>query len=339
MALLGNIKGQDNAVRYLSNSLSSGRLSKSYLFSGPEGVGRSLCAKTFIKALVCKNTLSSGEACSLCQACVRIENNTHSDVTWIKPEKNKSIKIEQIRVVRESLSLKPFESPVGVCVIEDAHCMTISAGNALLKILEEPQESSVLILITSKRELLLNTIISRCSEVKFNALSVELTKDLIMREQGHLGEEEARFLAYFSQGSPGKALEIIEEGIEEKKSGIIALLESILEEKDPGKMDWINDDKDNILEDIDICIMLLRDTVLSGEHLERLMIDKEFIGSRLCDRLKKYGTDKIYNVITRLIEMRKALMSNVNPKIVAQVIPGIFSQTTDSRHQTKDCSL
>ncbi|MDP8258766.1 MAG: DNA polymerase III subunit [Candidatus Aadella gelida] len=326
MSLLGNIKGQDNAVRYLSNSLSSGRLSKSYLFSGPEGVGRALCAKTFIKALVCKNTLSSGEGCSLCPACVKIENNAHSDITWIKPEKNKSIKIEQIRTAREALGLKPFESPLGICVIEDAHCMTIPAGNALLKVLEEPQESSVLILITSKRELLLNTIISRCSEVRFNSLSVELAKDIIMREMGHLREEEAQFLAYFSQGSPGKALEIIEEGIEEKKENIIALLESILEENSPGKRDWMNDDKDNILEDIDILIMLLRDTVLSGEHLENLMIDKDFMGSELCGRLKKYGADGIYDMVGELIEMRKALMSNINPKIVAQVLPGVFDR-------------
>ncbi|MFH1837803.1 MAG: DNA polymerase III subunit delta' [Candidatus Omnitrophota bacterium] len=322
--LLRDIQGQDNAIRYLSNSILSGNLAKSYLFSGPRGVGRALSAKAFIKTLMCREKRAPLEACLSCSACKKVEGLSHPDIVWIVPEKNKTIKIEQVRIAREALSLKPFEAPVGVCVIEDAHCLTVSAANALLKILEEPQESSVLILITDKRELLLGTIISRCSEVRFNSLPIDIAKKIIETELDGKDKDNAEFLACFSQGSPGRAIEILEEGIEEKKNNIMELMKAIIEDEHAGSSDWIHDSKNDLLEDIEILIMLLRDTALGVEGLERLMIDKEFKNSGLYGVLKGYSADKIYDITRDLIDLRKALMSNVNSKAVACMLPGVF---------------
>ncbi|MBU1084257.1 MAG: DNA polymerase III subunit delta' [Candidatus Omnitrophota bacterium] len=319
-----DIKGQGNAVRYLSNSIRSGDLSKSYLFSGPEGVGRALSAKAFIKALICRERSSSEDGCSVCPACKKADALTHPDITWIKPEKNKAIKIEEIRAVRDALSLKPFESPLGVCVIEDAHCMTVAASNALLKVLEEPNESSMLVLITSKRELLLSTIISRCSEVRFNALPIAETKRIIEEKAEGINGKDAEMLAYFSQGSPGRALEIISEGLEEKKKDIISIMAMVEKADDPAGLDWIHEDKDAIMEDIDMLIMFLRDAVVGAEGGSGMMIDKGFKDTAMYGFLSGYNADNIYKMTERLIEMRNALVSNVNPKMVAQMLPGTF---------------
>ncbi|MFQ5952384.1 MAG: AAA family ATPase, partial [Candidatus Omnitrophota bacterium] len=97
-------------------------MAKSYLFFGPEGVGRALTAKAFLMAVM------------------NIDRLDHPDVIWINPGKNKKIKIEEVRKVRDVLNLKPYEAPVNACVIEEAHMMTVEASNALLKVLEEPPE-------------------------------------------------------------------------------------------------------------------------------------------------------------------------------------------------------
>ena len=205
MVSLKDIKGQDNVIRYLSNSLSSGRTSSSYLFTGPEGVGRTLVARAFVNALMCSDKPDDTTSCGRCPTCMRIASGDHPDIVWIKPEKNRSVKIDQVRGVKETLSLKPYESKMNVCVIEDAHLMTRDASNALLKVLEEPPGHSVIILVTNKKELLLETVISRCAEVRFRSLSVEDTRDSIMRQNGDLDEE--RYQGYLKMQKEIKFLE------------------------------------------------------------------------------------------------------------------------------------
>ena len=318
-----NIKGQDRALKFLLGSLSSGRMSNSYLFLGPEGVGRVLTAKTFIKTLVCACKNSDGSACMQCPSCRRIEAGEHPDILWIKPEKNKAIKIDEVRKAKEMLSLKPYEAPMSVCVIEDAHMMTQEAQNALLKVLEEPPGYSLLVLVTHKKELLLDTVISRCSEVNFHFLSVDDTKDLILKNTD-TDEETAIFMAYFSGGSPGRAISLIDEDLWTRREEIIALLEDILKEEDLFCMNWDTDKKNNLVEDIEMLILLLRDIAMAKEGLRDQMFDKKIADSSLFDRFRVYTPEKIYKITEKLINMRLALTGNVNPKLVAQVLPGQF---------------
>ena len=324
MVSLKDIKGQDNVIRYLSNSLSSGRTSSSYLFTGPEGVGRTLVARAFVNALMCSDKPDDTTSCGRCPTCMRIASGDHPDIVWIKPEKNRSVKIDQVRGVKEALSLKPYESKMNVCVIEDAHLMTRDASNALLKVLEEPPGHSVIILVTNKKELLLETVISRCSEVRFRSLSVEDTRDIIMRQNGDLDEEFALFLAYFSQGSPGRALEMIEEGVLERKDSILDMLETVVSEEKAVCLNWDVEDRDGLLEDIDILIMIYRDIVLGAEGSGDKVVDKDVLGSEVYGYYEKYPLDKVYGIVEKLVGMRRALAGNVNPKLVAQALPGML---------------
>ncbi len=321
MVLLRDIKGQDNAVRYLRNSLSSGRIANSYLFFGPEGVGRALTAKTFVMTLVCAGGSGQDEACGTCPSCRRVDNLDHPDVTWIKPAKNKNIKIEEIRKVKEVLNLKPYESSVNVCVIEDAHMMTVEASNALLKVLEEPPGRSLLILISSKKDMLLPTVVSRCAEVRFRSLPIKDTKEIVMNNSG-ADEETAYFLAYFSQGSPGRALEMTEEGLLEQKTSLIGLVERIVKERNSSCMNWDKEDKDHLLEDLELLIMFFRDIAFGKEGIEEMVLDKGLLDTETYRFFKMYPMEKLCGIVERLIRLKKALMGNVNPKLVAQVLPG-----------------
>jgi len=321
MVLLNAIKGQKNAVKYLSNSLSLNRIANSYLFSGPEGTGRVPTAKAFIMALICKDGGAPEGACGVCASCRRIDTLEHPDIVWIKPEKNKTIKIEEIRKVKDRLNLKPYESDRNVCVVEDAHAMTVEASNALLKILEEPPGNSVLILATNKKELLLETVISRCSEVRFHSLSMEDTKNIVM-EDSDIAEDKAYFLAYFSQGSPGRALEMIEEDVLHRKDTLLGLVDNIVEEENAGCLNWDEASKDQLIEDIEMLIMFFRDITIGREGLEDKVFDRTIMKTGMYDFFKKYPTAKIYDTIDRLIRLKRGLMGNVNPKLVTQVLPG-----------------
>ncbi len=319
MVLLRDIKGQDNAVRYLRGSLSAGRVASSYLFFGPEGVGRALTAKAFLMELICSDK-TSAEACGVCPSCRRIRALDHPDLNWIKPEKNRKIKIEEVRRAREALSLKPYEAPVNVCVIEDAHMMTVEASNALLKILEEPPAQSMLILISSKKEMLLPTVLSRCSEVRFRSLRTDEARNMIMRESG-TDRDTAEFLACFSQGSPGKALEMIEEGLLDEKRELAGIMGKIAKEDNASCMNWNTDDRNSLLEDLELLTMFFRDIALGKEGLEEMALDRGLGSTDMYGYYRGYSLEKIYDIVGKLTRLRRALAGNVNPKLVAQVLP------------------
>lgn len=326
MVLFQDIKGQNNAIRYLSKSLSLERVVSSYLFSGPDGVGRALTAGAFIAALICPNKKNKQQACGACSTCRRIGILEYPDVAWIKPEKNKAIKIEEIRRVRELLSLKPYESPVNICVIEDAHLMTQEASNALLKVLEEPPGNSLLILITSNKGLLLPTVISRCAEVKFGPLSIKDTKDIITEKVTDIDEGFAAFLAYFSQGSPGRALLMIDERVADRKNEVIEELNNITRENDLSCLNWMREDKNSLLDDLEMIIMFFRDIAVGKECEENAILDKDIINTKMYRFFGEYPIEKLYAVIERLIDLKTALLGNVNPKLAAQVLPGIIGR-------------
>lgn len=319
MDSLIDIKGQDNAVRFLSRSISTERLASSFLFLGPRGVGKALTAKVFIKTLLCKEEKDS--SCGRCPSCRKVEAQEHPDILWIRQEKNRSIKIDQVRRIKDALSLKPYEASLSVAVIEDAHMMTREAANALLKVLEEPPAESVIILISDKKELLLPTVVSRCCEVRFGLLPIHQAKDIVM-ENAEIDEEEALFLSYYSQGSPGTAIELIEEGLGERKEKLISIMDEIAQEKEASLLNWDTDSKDALIEDIDLLVILFRDIALGKEGLEDLILDKDLMDSSGYRFFKTRTTRELQEAVERLIKIRTALVGNASSKLVAQALPG-----------------
>jgi len=320
MISFNNIQGHDTCIKYIKSVILKGKINTGYLFSGLEGVGKALTAEVFIKALLCKQINEGTEICGECSSCVRDIIRDHPDVIWIVPEKNRNIKIEQIRKIKEVLNLKPFESKFNACVIEKAHMMTVEAANALLKVLEEPPKGSLIILISSKRQLLLPTIISRCSEIHFGPISFKAVREIVCNNVD-ISPTEAEFVSYFSQGSPGRAVQMVQEGLLERKDEIRNLLIAIVKEDNYECLNWDVDDKNTILEDIELLLMLFRDIVLHKEGVRELGVDKILEISNSEDIFERYNIDKISEIVVKLIRIKQALMGNVNAKLVAQTLP------------------
>ncbi len=212
-----DIRGQDKPIQILEDHMKQGRLAGAYLFTGPEGVGKSLTAKTLAKAVNCQE--GNFEACGRCNSCLKIDKAQHPDVHIIDSE-GAEIKIENIRQLQSQIALRPYEGKKKVFIINNAHHLNLASSNAFLKTLEEAPGESLIILVSEKPALLLQTIISRCRLLKFNPLArPEL--EAILTGDYSLEADLAHFLAYFCEGRLGHALRLKDAGILKEKNSII----------------------------------------------------------------------------------------------------------------------
>ena len=172
--------GQEQGVELLQRSLERGRLAHGYLFAGHQLDQLEVLARTLAKTLNCLYPVKRGavavDCCDQCLNCKKIEHGNHADVFWVRPEsKLRQIRIRQItrrensppRVLLDAVNLKPTESQYKVAVIVAADRMNEEAANAFLKTLEEPPPHSVLILLTTEPQRVLETIRSRCLRLNF----------------------------------------------------------------------------------------------------------------------------------------------------------------------------
>ena len=171
---------QERGVELLQRSLERGRLAHGYLFTGHQLDPLEGLARTLAKTLNCLHPVKRNgvavDCCDRCLSCQKTDHGNHADVFWVRPEsKSRQIKIGQIvrrddsppRVLLDAVNLKPTESQYKFGVIVAADRMNEAAANAFLKTLEEPPPRSVLILLTTEPQRLLETILSRCLRLNF----------------------------------------------------------------------------------------------------------------------------------------------------------------------------
>jgi DNA polymerase-3 subunit delta' len=172
--------GQEQGVQLLQRSLARGRLAHGYLFTGHQLDQLEALARALAKTLNCLQPVKQGgvaiDCCDQCLSCQKVEHETHADVFWVRPEsKMRQIRIGQItrreesppRVLLDVVNLKPTESQYKIGIIVAADRMNENAANAFLKTLEEPPPHSVLILLTTEPQRMLETILSRCLRLDF----------------------------------------------------------------------------------------------------------------------------------------------------------------------------
>jgi len=178
----GDFTTQGQVVSLLQRSLEQGRLAHAYLFIGSRLNELEALARTLAKTLNCQSPPHRGftglatDCCDYCLACRKTDAETHADVCWVRPEsKLRLIEISQLvprpnskhRPLTDTIQMKPTEGQFKVAVIVAADRLTVQAANAFLKTLEEPPARSVLMLLTTEPQRMLETIRSRCLRLNF----------------------------------------------------------------------------------------------------------------------------------------------------------------------------
>jgi len=315
-----DIVGQERAIKILTKSLKENKISSSYIFVGREGTGKKLTAIEFTKAVNCLNLNKDLEACEDCQSCSEISKQRSPDLKIIEPIKN-SIKIEQIREMRKEIVLKPFKNKKKIYIINKAEEMTLEASNCLLKTIEEPPYYAIIILICSKIDPILPTIVSRCQIINFGLISSYKIKEFLLNKNKNIEKEKAEIISKLAQGSIGSALKLL--SAEEyfiRREEVLDYLSTI----SPGKYgDDIFTKVEKMVSEIDRVEEILE--MIKLWYRDILIIkntgDQKYIAN--CDKLeileeksKIYSQEILIDILDYLEKVEEYLIKNVNKRLI-----------------------
>jgi DNA polymerase-3 subunit delta' len=232
---LAAVLGHRPVVDLLRAAVTQGRVPQSLLFAGPEGVGKRTTALGLAQALNCPRA-QAGDGCGTCPTCLRIARGQHADVVVLDQGEKASIGVEALRgAVLEAAGYRPFEAVRRVFIIDPADALTPSAQDALLKTLEEPPSTTILILVSAYPDTLLPTVQSRCRRLRFGPLSdADVTRILVDRCE--VEPVAARALAAVSGGSVSTALSAERGFADDDRAAAIGLLESAAREGPAGRL-------------------------------------------------------------------------------------------------------
>lgn len=307
VVLLDSLRGHSDIVQRLLSAWQRKHLASTYLFVGPDGVGRRLTAQALAQVFVCESKNKKNKACGFCGACLRAVKHQCEYILEIAPEKNQ-IKIEQAHQVLEFLSLKS-SGPARVVIIDSAHLLNPQAANSLLKTLEEPPDDCYFFLIAPSVSHVLPTIRSRSQVVRFPALhSADIAKLRPAPEwalQSALGSV-SRLLGYLDPEeiqTRKEAFLWIEKLVNESKQSAAApdlfyLLDSTKE---------FSRDRSSLLALARHWVSILRDALLwqMGER-ERLMNTDQ---STLIQKLSLSNSEILHLILKQLFELESELNS------------------------------
>ena len=207
-----DVSGQMAITQTLKTQLQTGRMSHAYLFTGSRGTGKTSCAKILAKAVNCLHP-DNGNPCNTCEACRAIDDGSCMDVLEIDAASNNGV--DNVRMLRDDAIYTPSQVKMRVYIIDEVHMLSISAFNALLKIIEEPPEHLLFILATTELHKVPATILSRCQRFSFRRISQEdiaaRLQYVAYQENIDLDDGAARVLARLADGGMRDGLSLLDQ--------------------------------------------------------------------------------------------------------------------------------
>lgn len=306
------IVGNEPAKTILKRAIENDRVSNAYVFEGIAGVGKKLAADIFARGLVCEQRTQA--PCGTCPACRKALAKGHPDIIYLEKEKDKkSIGVEEVRAqILSEVYMKPYLSPYRVFIIDEGDILSVGAQNALLKILEEPPSYATFIICVTSQEKLLDTVLSRSCSVTFFPLS--FAEIISYLEKDHDMDDKTRLFARLSQGSIGKAQELLSDEDAEKlyEDSVAALLRL---KKDATNVfevaSFMSAEKERISEIIDFFQTFLRDCIFIKYGMGDQVVyeNKKTEMFLFCETVSKKALVQAFD---RLTEFRLRLKQNIN---------------------------
>ena len=313
---LKDVFGQERAKRFLKQLLSLGKLPHALLFSGMGGVGKVALAREFAKILNCLHP-QAGDACDGCASCLKTRGGNHPDLVWIKSD-GATIKLDQIRSLKQRLSFRPFEGKWRIVVIENAQDLREEAGNALLKLLEEPPKQNLFLLTALEPQMLLPTIVSRCCHVRLQPLEDIWIERYLCDTQG-LPSSEAQKIATMAEGSLDRANWLAEPSriahMNEVLENISRLKGLSIVDFFPLTAQWAKGSAD-LEQDLECIKLWIRDLVLSRlltDYVPTLPTNEHTLKS-----VRKVAVETLLSLFTDIENAHLLLRQNANKQLTLE---------------------
>ncbi len=328
-----SIVGHHRLLALLSRAAAAETLPPALLLAGPDGAGKRQAAIALAQALNCLSPIREGEgglpldACGECASCRRILRGVHPDVITVVPGDTGSIKIEQVRDVIDRASYRPFEGRRRVVIIDEADTLIPAAQNALLKTLEEPPSTSVFVLVSSRPDALLPTVLSRCPRLRFAALSAADVAAVLMRAHGY-NDAAAHAAAVDSAGSVGQALTADAADLAEARASARRLLQQVARARDPGRrIDVAKEltgkartpaaERDQLRAVLRTVASMLRDIGVLATSADARSVANGDLADELAELAATIDPDRTITAFGLVNQALTALERNASPKVVA----------------------
>ena len=323
------ITGHQPLLALLARATERGSLPPSLIFSGPEGIGKRLAAVALAQSLNCERPIAwpaddpGVSGCGTCSSCRRIARGVHADVLLVEPGDTGAIKVDQVREAIERAAYRPFEGRKRVVIVDEADALVPEAQNALLKTLEEPPAASVFVLVTSRPDLLLPTVRSRCQRLRFGPLAPAEVADVLMREHD-MSAADAHAAAAASDGSIGVALARSGDEVVDAREAATRLLAAAASSTDPRRrLDGAKmlagggSSRDDLALRLRAVSSLLRDLVVMLSRADDRALANADLKPQLQSLLRSFDGDRALRAFSAVDRALTALDRNASPKIVA----------------------
>jgi DNA polymerase-3 subunit delta' len=317
----GSLVGNDRIKKLLRRAVAEGRIGQGLIFAGPRGVGKYRFALALAQALNCERP-SNGDGCGECVSCRRIASGEHLDVQTFTPD-GQFIKIGQMRDMSREVQFRPFEGRRRVSIIDEAHRMNDRAANSILKTLEEPPSSSLIVLITTKPYVLLETIRSRCQMLSFAPLT-PAQLETYLKANYKRPAEETRMLARLSQGSIGRALELDLGEYRDKRSYLLDLIEAFSIKRDTIRLMNAAEhlgrklEKEEFESHMEVLLVLLADLFYIKLGAAADSLTNSDMADRLSAVARSVTLDQIMGWVGKIEELLQGLARNINRTIALE---------------------
>ena len=338
-----DVVGQNYVIETLKNEIINDKVNHAYMFFGPRGIGKTTIAKIFARAVNCEKT-TTGSPCEECERCISSKEKECVDIIEIDAASNNGV--DEIREIRNKVSLVPAELKYKVYIIDEVHMLTQGAFNALLKTLEEPPKHVIFILATTDPQKVSDTIISRCQCFSFKRISevenYNRLKEICGKENIKVSDDVLKEVSLYSDGGLRDSLGMLDKLSSYKSTDIT--IEDFYEMNDMidiksinelytdiingniqgviGKLEYYNTCGKNIIEITNQLLHYLKNKIIDY-YVENKQLDNveltekllQFINEKMFD-IKKTSKPYIY------VEIIMLQFINQNKIISREIISG-----------------
>lgn len=316
------IVGQEHIVTHIKNAVKLNKISHAYMICGEKGMGKKLVADRFSMLLQCEG--DNEKPCMQCRACKQAMGKNNPDIKWVYHEKPNTISVEEAREqLINDIAIKPYSSKYKIYIIDEAEKMSVAAQNAILKTIEEPPEYGIIMILTQSKEMMLETIQSRCVLLEMRPVQKNDFKTYFQSKM-KVPDYEIDSLLEFSAGNIGKARDMVEsDQYSAMRDHVVEILKNI-KKMDAAtfssKMKEAANYKNDMNGYMDLITMWFRDILM----YKATKSDKKLIFKEQANIIKNHSEGYDYNGLNEILEEIKKvqvrLNSNVNFELTLEVM-------------------